>query len=51
MVGGVVIEIIDVKDKNRVWVNCKEKHYSDTCAIYVERNNDSLKIAPGDTVW
>jgi len=54
MVGGTVVETIHTSD--RVWVNCREqygkseKHF-DECAIYVERNEKSLAIAPGDCVW
>lgn len=46
-VGGRVIEVIDCGDK--VWVNTKERRwagddwkYGEQCAIYVERNDDSL---------
>ena len=49
MVGGIVIETLDCG--SRVWVNCKERHYSDTCAIYVERNDKSLTIKKGDSLW
>lgn len=49
MVGGTVIETIILEDK--VWVNCKDKTYKDTCAIYVERNKDSEAIRVGDSIW
>lgn len=51
MIGGNVIEIIDVPERGRVWVNCKDE-YNNTCAIYVDRNDEnSLKIYKGDMIW
>ncbi len=50
MVGGTVIETIDAG--NRVWINCRDDHYSgDLCAICVERNIDALVVCVGDVVW
>jgi hypothetical protein len=53
MVGGYVITTIEVRSKNRVYVNCRGEgsEKRDTCAIYVERNDDSLAIRPGDWLW
>lgn len=49
MIGGLVLETIDCG--NRVWVNCGEKNSTLKCAIYVERNPDSLAIRLGDDLW
>lgn len=50
MVGGLVIETVAAAD--RVWVNVRDtRHPKDTCAIYVERNADAERIAPGDSLW
>ena len=51
MVGGIVTEVIVLPEK--VWVNCvdKDERRNDKCAIYVERNEKSLKIRPGDSLW
>ena len=46
-VGGKVIEVIPGED--RVWVNTLD--YSEKCAIYVQRNNDSEQIKAGDSLW
>lgn len=55
-VGGRVIETIDCGDK--VWVNTKERYWNgskwklgDQCAIYVERNDNSLRIRFNDSLW
>lgn len=49
MVGGVVVKVVPLMDK--VWVNCEETDSAQQCAIYVERNDSSLKIRPGDSLW
>jgi hypothetical protein len=49
MIGGTVVKVVPLADK--VWVNCEEDNSSSQCAIYVERNEKSLKIKPGDCVW
>lgn len=46
-VGGVVVEV--VPDGNRYWVNTDD--HGDECAIFVEKNANSDKIKPGDSVW
>jgi hypothetical protein len=53
MVGGYVITVIDVAEKNRTYVNCKGEgcEKRETCAIYVEMNEDSKQIRPGDWLW
>jgi hypothetical protein len=61
MVGGIVKSTLDCG--HRIWINVMEttcyrkdgcrglncKH--DECAIYVERNDNSLDIKPGDKLW
>ena len=47
-VGGKVTEVLDV-DKG-VWINTVDQGPT-YCAIYVERNTDSLQVRAGDTVW
>lgn len=63
MVGGKVKSVLDCG--SRVWINCRsttcyrrkppgclgENCPHDECTIYVERNDNSLKIKAGDTVW
>ncbi len=50
MVGGKVIESVVLPDK--VWVDVRDtNHPKDTCAIYVERNEDSEAISIGDSLW
>lgn len=61
MVGGKVIEILDCGD--RLWVNCRDTHCyrrygcqgadckHDECAVYVERNDLSINMSVGDTIW
>lgn len=51
MVGGTVIEVVDLATK--VYVNVADRPYSkrEECAIYVERNADSEKIQIGDALW
>lgn len=51
MVGGIVIEVAWRADDDRVFVDCRDKRYRDTCAIYVERNPDSEQIEVGDRIW
>ncbi len=49
MVGGIVIEAAERDGK--IFVDCRDRQYSDTCAIWVEKNDDSVLIRIGDTVW
>jgi len=50
MVGGTVIEV--VPEAGRVWLNVRDiYHPNDTCAVYVERNPQSVLITPGDALW
>ncbi len=51
MVGGTVIEVVDLATK--VYVNCADRPYNKTeeCAIYVARDDNSQKIEIGDGIW
>lgn len=49
MVGGKVIEVIVLPERNRVWVNVQDG--KDECAIYVVRNTESLHVRAGDNIW
>lgn len=50
MVGGEVIDVVRCLD--RVWVNTIEpQRPNQPCAIYVERNEASERIQPGDALW
>lgn len=49
MIGGTVVETVVLPDK--VWVNCRERNSSSTCAIYVEKTPKSRTIGEGDIVW
>lgn len=53
MVGGTVIEVIsNIETKpDAVWVNAKDMAHGDECAIYVEKNETSLQINVGDSIW
>lgn len=64
MVGGIVKDVLDCHHRGEVWVNCIDRcyragcdggdactHKRDECAIYVERNEDSLQIRAGDKLW
>lgn len=54
MIGGRVIEVAEVPDRPDVlFVDVADRPYRtvETCAIYVERNEQSLQIEVGDTVW
>ena len=54
MVGGVVIEVAEVKERPDVlYVDCRGRgtERSTTCAIFVEKNETSLKIQIGDKFW
>lgn len=55
MVGGIVIEVIQSVDSRPdvIWVNAKEtvRGYNDEGAIYVEKNDTSLQIKSGDSIW
>ena len=47
-VGGEVIGIVRCID--RIWVNTLDASNTE-CATYVERNETSEKIQPGDALW
>lgn len=50
MIGGIVIEVANVKDRpNVLYVDCRDRN--DTCAVYVERNAKSDQIQIGDSLW
>lgn len=51
MVGGIVTETVWLAD--RIWIGCvdADENRHGKCAIYVERNQQSEKIKPGDSVW
>lgn len=49
MVGGIVIETIN--KPNKIWVNVKERESKQTCAIYIEKNDNAKKVKPGDSLW
>lgn len=51
MIGGIVLQTIVFDD--RVWVDTveREEYCNGTCAVYVERNENSDKIKPGDSLW
>lgn len=52
MVGGTVTEVI--QHDGRVWINTIEnkfQEFSDECAIYVELDENSAQVKPGDIVW
>lgn len=54
MIGGRVIEVAEVPDRPDVlFIDVADRPYSavETCAIYVERNAQSLQIEVGDAVW
>lgn len=58
MIGGMVIEVIDnvMGRPDVIWVNVmdtqppKRKRF-DMCAIYVDKNETSLQIRAGDSIW
>jgi hypothetical protein len=49
MIGGTVTETVIVGD--RLWVGCEEDTSTSKCGIYVERNQKSERIKPGDCIW
>lgn len=50
MIGGTVVATLDCE--TRVWINVRDDAYPKShCAIYVERNQQSLAVASGDCVW
>lgn len=56
MVGGVVIEVAEVPERPTIlFVDCAERQSVggklQTCAIYVEKNANSLQIQIGDSLW
>lgn len=50
MIGGKVIEVIDLPERNKVWVNTRHNE-EDQLAIYVKRDVDSQYIRVGDSLW
>lgn len=58
MVGGTVVEIIELEDK--IWLNCEEevkpkwddKNYKvNQCAVYVEKTDAAKCVQIYDTIW
>lgn len=51
MVGGKVVDVVICNEK--IWVNCEGagSEQGETCAVYLERNPDSERILPGDSLW
>jgi len=47
MIGGTVKETITLDDK--VWVNVVDG--SEECAVYLEKNINSINIGAGDALW
>lgn len=47
-VGGKVVDV--VRAEGRVWVNTRDQSKT-VCAIYIERNQTSERIQPGDSLW
>ncbi|MCP3669389.1 MAG: hypothetical protein GY814_02915 [Gammaproteobacteria bacterium] len=48
-VGGKVIDIVQEPDKDRVYINTDDK--GDKCAIFVEYDEHSRRVAINDIVW
>jgi len=54
MIGGMVIECCEVPGRPDVlFVNVADRPYSklETCGVLVEKNENSLKIQIGDSLW
>ena len=49
MVGGIVIEVVEQAE--RVFIDCRDTKYRDTCSIFVERDKNSERVEIGDMVW
>ncbi len=49
MVGGIVIEAAE-RD-GRIYIDCRARAHRDTSAIWVEKNEQSLRIRMGDSIW
>jgi hypothetical protein len=49
MIGGIVIEVAELAD--RVFVDVRDRRRKDTCAIYVEKDENSKRVRIGDTIW
>lgn len=51
MIGGIVIETIQLPDK--IWVNCRgrDSERNDTCAVFVENSDKARSISAGDKFW
>ena len=50
MVGGTVIEVVDVPDDGTTWVNVEDQR-GDRCSIYVEHGPRARCIEIGDSLW
>lgn len=51
MIGGTIIDIVDLATKMYINVIDENCHIVNKCAIYIERNENSLKMKIGDSVW
>lgn len=49
MVGGTVVKVIKLSGK--LWIKCEEDNTTSQCALYIERDSNAEKIAPGDSLW
>ncbi len=49
MVGGKVTDVVIRPD--RIWVNVQDPIYTDQLGLYLSRNDNSLQIIKGDTIW
>lgn len=49
MVGGIVIEAAE-RD-GRIFIDCRDRHNRDTCAIWVEKDENSVQVQIGDSIW
>jgi len=49
MVGGIVIEVVFRED--RIFVDCRDRKYKNTCGVYLDRNRESEQIDLGDSLW
>lgn len=49
MVGGIVIEAAE-RD-GRIYIDCQDRSSKDTSAIWLEKNETSLRIRMGDSIW
>lgn len=49
MAQALVVEIVDVPEKERMWINTRSRF--DECAVYVIRNAKARSISEGDALW